>query len=398
MERVRDQHTESAGGPDPLQLFCMRGWSIPLGRWMGVELRVHVFFPLLAAVCLGLAGSDGGAHPLARGLGLFMVLVAAVAVRETARLLVAAWLGLRLRAILLLPIGGLFAYADPESQEGASQGGGQFALALAGPLANVATGLLLAAAFLGASGNVKLVSQPWISSAWLVRSMVWMQVGLGLLHLLPAYPLDGGRLLRSTLARNRGFAPASRIAAGLGQALALGAMVSGLFLRDYWLSIAGLFVMFGAQIEDQGVFFQSVVDTVHMREVMLTDFATLSPSDTLADALVRCVHSLQEDFPVVRGPQLVGIVSRQRILDALRNDGNGYVQAVMSKAFQVARPGDTLGKTIRRIQTGRGLSLIPITESGRVVGIVSVQNLMSSMSLLAEQRRLEREIAREDAR
>jgi CBS domain-containing protein len=100
----------------------------------------------------------------------------------------------------------------------------------------------------------------------------------------------------------------------------------------------------------------------------------------------------------VRGPQLVGIVSRQRILDALRNDGNGYVQAVMSKAFQVARPGDTLGKTIRRIQTGRGLSLIPITESGRVVGIVSVQNLMSSMSLLAEQRRLEREIAREDAR
>jgi Zn-dependent protease len=165
------------------------------------------------------------------------------------------WLGLRLRAILLLPIGGLFAYADPESQEGASQGGGQFALALAGPLANVATGLLLAAAFLGASGNVKLVSQPWISSAWLVRSMVWMQVGLGLLHLLPAYPLDGGRLLRSTLARNRGFAPASRIAAGLGQALALGAMVSGLFLRDYWLSIAGLFVMFGAQIEDQGVFF-----------------------------------------------------------------------------------------------------------------------------------------------
>ena len=154
--------------------------------------------------------------------------------------------------------------------------------------------------------------------------------------------------------------------------------------------------MIGAQIEDQGVFFQSVVDTVHMREVMLTDFATLSPSDTLADALVRCVHSLQEDFPVVRGPQLVGIISRQRIVDALRNDGNGYVQAVMSKAFQVARPEDTLGTTIRRIQTGRGLSLIPVTESGRVVGIVSVQNLMSSMSLLAEQRRLEREEASED--
>ena len=369
----------------------MRGWSIPLGRWMGVEMRVHVFFPLLALVCLALSGSDG----IGRGLGLFVVLVAAVVVRETARLLVAAWLGLRLRAILLLPIGGMFAYADPESQESSSQGSGQFAMALAGPVANAATALLLAAAFLGASGDIKLFAQPWISAGVLVRSMVWMQAGLGFLHLMPAYPLDAGRLLRGGYARKLGFAPSARAASGISQVLALTAMVAGMLLHSPWLIIAGFFIMIGAQIEDQGVFFQTVVDTVHMREVMLTDFATLSPSDTLADALVRCVHSLQEDFPVVRGPQLVGIISRQRIVDALRNDGNGYVQAAMSKAFQVARPEDTLGTTIRRIQTGRGLSLIPITDSGRVVGIVSVQNLMSAMSLLAEQRRLEREEARE---
>jgi CBS domain-containing protein/Zn-dependent protease len=360
---------------------------------MGVEMRVHVFFPLLAAVCMALSGADG----IGRGLVLFLVLMVAVAVRETARLLVAAWLGLRLRAILLLPIGGMFAYADPESQEGSSQGGGQFGLALAGPVANLVTALLLAAAFLGAGGDIRLFDQPWISSAHLVRSMVWMQAGLGVLHLFPAYPLDCGRLLRGSFARKHGFTPAGRMAAGLGQILALVAMVGGMLMHSPWLIIAGFFIMIGAQIEDQGVFFQSVVDTVHMREVMLTDFATLSASDTLAGALARCIHSLQEDFPVVRGPQLVGIISRQRIVDALRNDGNGYVQAAMSKAFQVARPEDTLGTTIRRIQTGRGLSLIPITDAGRVVGIVSVQNLMGAMSLLAEQRRLEREEAREKA-
>ena len=149
--------------------------------------------------------------------------------------------------------------------------------------------------------------------------------------------------------------------------------------------------MIGAQIEDQGVFFQSVVDTVRMREVMLTDFATLSPSDTLADALGRCVHSLQDEFPVARGSQLVGIISRQRIVDALRSDGNGYVQSIMSRAFQVAGPDDTLGATIRRLNTGHGMGLIPVAESGRVVGVVSVQNLMSSMALLAEQRRMERQ-------
>ena len=367
----------------------MRGWSIPLGRWMGVELRVHTFFLLLAVVCLGLSTSEG----MLRGLGLFVVLVIAVVVREIARLLVAAWLGLRLRAVLVLPIGGLFAYANPESQESANEGFGQFAIAFTGPIANCATAAALGLALLGAGGDIRLFDQPWITPAYLLRSMVWMQAGLGLLHLLPAYPLDAGRLLRGNFARAHGIAPAGRAASGLGQLLALAAMLAGMLLHSPWLIIAGFFIMIGAQIEDQGVFFQSVVDTVRMREVMLTDFATLSPSDTLADALGRCVHSLQEDFPVVRGPELVGIVSRQRIVDALRNDGNGYVQSVMSRAFQVARPEDTLGATIRRLTAGRGLSLIPVTESGRVVGIVSVQNLMSSMTLLAEQRRIQREEA-----
>jgi len=356
---------------------------------MGVEVRVHAFFPLLAVVCLALSATDG----VARGLGLFLVLGAAVVIRETARLLTAAWLGLRLRAILLLPIGGLYAYANPESQENANQGSGQFAMALAGPLANGATALVLTATFLGASGEMNLLSQPWITAAYLLRSMVWMQTGLALLHLLPAYPLDCGRLLRGSFAHKHGFALGGRVAASVGQALALLTLVGGMLLHNYWLPIAGIFIMIGAQIEDQGVFFQSVVDTVQMREVMLTDFATLSPSDTLADALVRCVHSLQEDFPVVRGPQLVGIISRQRIVDALRNDGNGYIQSVMSRAFQVARPEDTLGTTIRRLTAGHGLTLIPVADGGRVVGIVSVQNLMSSMSLLAEQRRIERQEA-----
>ncbi len=269
---------------------------------MGVELRVHTFFLLLAVVCLGLGASDG----IRRGLGLFMTLVLAILVRETVRLVAAAWLGLRLRAILVLPIGGMFAYANPESQEMANQGAGQFVLAFAGPVANGAAALVLAATFLGSAGNVNLVSQPWISSAHLLRSLVWMQAGLGFLHLLPAYPLDCGRLMRGSFARKHGIAPAGRAATGVGQLLALAAMIGGMLLHSPWLIIAGFFIMIGAQIEDQGVFFQSVVDTVRMREVMLTDFATLSPSDTLADALSRCVHSLQEDFPVVRGPAAGG--------------------------------------------------------------------------------------------
>ena len=365
----------------------MRGWSIPLGRWAGVELRVHAFFPLLVFVLIGISGSDHWP----RGVALFLLLVAAVVTREAARLIVAAWYGLRIRAFLLLPFGGLFAWATPDSQNAANSGTAQYALAFAGPIANLVTALILGAAIRGASASITLFALPLLAPDTLLRSIVWMQALLGLLHLVPAYPLDCGRLVRAYFARSHGLSPASRAASGLGQALALAAMLGGMLMHNPWLVLAGFFIMIGAQVEDQGVFFQSVVDTVRMSEVMLTDYATLSPSDTLSDALARCVHSLQDEFPVVRGPQLVGIVSRQRIVEALRNDGNGYIQSVMSRAFQVARPEDTLGLTIRRLSGGHGLNLIPITDSGRVVGIVSVQNLMTSMSLLAEKRRLDRQ-------
>jgi len=159
---------------------------------MGVEVRVHAFFPLLALVCLGLSASDLGAFSLFRGLGLFLVLVAAVLVRETARLIVAAWMDLRLRAILLLPIGGLYAYANPESQENANQGGGQFAIALAGPLANGATALALAITFLGTSGDIHLFNQPFITSAICCAAWFGCRPGWGLCTCCPPIPWTAG--------------------------------------------------------------------------------------------------------------------------------------------------------------------------------------------------------------
>ena len=118
-------------GADPLQFLY--AWLVnPAGPLDGRGVARHTFFLLLAVVCLGLSATEGWL----RGIGLFFVLVAAVVVREIARLLVAAWLGLRLRAVLVLPIGGLFAYANPESQESANEGIGQFAIAFAGPIAN----------------------------------------------------------------------------------------------------------------------------------------------------------------------------------------------------------------------------------------------------------------------
>jgi Zn-dependent protease len=377
----------------------MRGWSFPLGRWFGVDLRIHTFFLLLLAFCL-LSTSVAGVAAW-RGFMLWMLLLMVVFVREIARLTLAAYHGLQLRSVLLLPIGGLFSYANPESAERATGSRIQALLAITGPIANLLFAAILAGMIAGSTAGVPLLAKPWITPTHLMRSTVWLSAMLALLNLLPAYPLDAGRILRGTLARTRGQAQATKAASGLGQGFGLLAMIAGLALLALpntglaaglspWLIMGGFFIFIGAQLEDQGVMFQSVVETVRMKDVMLTEFSTMSPSDTLADALYKAIHSLQDEFPVVRGANLVGVVSKQGILQALRSDGNGYVQSIMSRTFQVAEPEDSLGLMIRRIAGGR-MSLVPIAEAGRIVGIVTWQNLSNSMGLLAEHRRFERE-------
>ena len=377
----------------------MRGWSFPLGRWFGVDLRIHAFFLLVLGFCLlstGVAGVQAW-----RGIMLWLVLLLAVLVREVARLITAAYHNLQLRSILLLPIGGLFSYATPESAERASEGRVQTSLALTGPIANLLFAAAIAGLILGATAGVPVVAHPLITPKHLIRSTVWLSAMLGLLNLLPVYPLDAGRILRGAMSRTRGIAQATRAVSGLSQGFGLLAMVVGLALLAVpnsgfsgalspWLVMGGFFIFVGAQLEDQGVMFQSVVETVLMRDVMLTEFSTLSPSDTLSDALYKAIHSLQDEFPVVRGANLVGVVSKQSILAALRSDGNGYVQSVMARTFQVARPEDSLGLMIRRIAGGR-MALVPVAVNGRIVGIVTWQNLSNSMGLLAEHRRFLRE-------
>ena len=114
----------------------------------------------------------------------------------------------------------------------------------------------------------------------------------------------------------------------------------------------------------------------------------LSPADTLEDALNKAVHSLQDDFPVIRDSDMVGVISKQHILRALREEGNGYVQSAMKKAFESAGRNDTLAGAFRKIT--KGVTMIPIVDENRLVGIVTLQNLMHSMGVLAESRKLSR--------
>jgi CBS domain-containing protein len=395
----------------------MRGWSFPIGRFFGVEVRIHAFFLLLLAMAIGVGSLTGSSN--ARVLTLWFLLLFAVVVREVARALAAAWYGLELRGILLLPTGGLMSYATLDATERAAQPAMQRRMAVVGPIASIGFGLLLGAIIEATAPGVNLVERPWIWPTHLLRAMVWLNILLGAINLLPAFPLDGGRVfggapvddkadnkdkaraagaggaglglgLGSGLGAKLGGGRSWGRTAGFGQLIAVALVIVGLALGNPWLTIMGAFILIAAHMENQGLLIQSDVDTVRMRDVMLTQFSTLSASDTLEDALQRAVHTLQDVFPVVRGGNLVGAVSRQNIVEALAANGNSYVQGVMTRSFQTALPDDSLVKTLRRIMGERGAQLVPVMEGERIVGIVTPQNLSQSMGLLNQSRRMKR--------
>jgi len=249
----------------------------------------------------------------------------------------------------------------------------------------------LTAAVLFAMGTAHTLrlTPPLVTPLNLVTSFFWINACLCAVNLLPAFPLDGGRMLRAILARHMDFRLATRRAVNLGQIFAGLFMLAGAALNIQMLMLIGFFIFIAAQMEERTVMFQTVVETVQMEDIMLTEFSILSPADTLADALDKAVHCLQDDFPVVSGGDLVGVITRQTIVDRLRAEGNGYVQGAMSRAFEIASRTESLGSAFRKL-TSRGLSLIPVVDQERLVGIVTLQHLMHSMGLLNESRRLRR--------
>jgi Zn-dependent protease/CBS domain-containing protein len=370
----------------------MRSWSIHVGRLFGVEVRLHLTFVILPLFVFWTEYNSHGSANGPRDLALVGIVLACVAAHEIGHMLVARRAGLIPKAVILLPLSGVTVFDESRAEKPASAEAvwkREVRIALTGPLVNLGFALVAAGVILLAGVGAHLREWPFLQPSNLPRSLVWANIYLAGLNLLPAYPLDGGRILRAFFARSLDSAAATRRAVSISHALAMILMVAGLF-SDTWLTMVGVIIFSAAQLEERAVIFQSVLDNVRLEEVMLTDFATLSPADTLEDALDKAVHSLQDDFPVVRGSDMVGVISRQRILEALRMEGNGYVQAVMNKLFEVSARQESLASAFRKL-TSRNLSIIPVVEDQRLVGIVTLQNLMHSMALLAESRKLRRD-------
>ncbi len=351
-----------------------------------MDVRIHITFLFLLAFVWFTESATLGKSGAVRGLVLVGIIFGCVVLHELGHALVARHYGLVVRSILLLPIGGMTLMEEPGPEQ--ANPARDIRIAIAGPLVNLIIAGVAAIVIVGVAPQVKLWGQPLVDAGILPRSLVWSNVFLGAFNLLPAYPMDGGRVLRALLAERMDYVLATRRAVLIGQALAMVMMLAGL-AWNVWLVLIGFFLFLGAQMEDRSVLFHSLLEAVSMEDVMLTGFSILSPADTLEDALSKAVHSLQDDFPVVRGSEMVGVVNKQRILDALRRGGNGYVQAAMMRNFEIAQRTDSLAIGFRKLGA-RGLTMIPVVDDLRLVGIVTLQNLTHSMALVVERRRLRR--------
>ena len=365
--------------------------SFSIGKILGIDLRMHVSFPLLLVLAIAYSALATGS--ILRGLGLWMALLFAVLVRETARTIAVAYSELRLKALFLLPVGGIMALVQRAPGPSARPAALPRAVTLVAPLANFAMGVLLLALSYAIDPTVPLLTQPWISIHHVLRSFIWLQFIIGLVNLLPTATMPSTFLFRPKTARTRASDPTPATggkprpttpAFGLGTGLALAMIVSGLLLMGFspqnwlmnlWPILIGAMLLLASYLKAGQALIETDGDAILVHEVMLTEYTMLSSSDTLQGSLARTVHSLQDVFPVLRGDRLVGSVSRQTIADHLHAEGDSYLQGVMTRSLQLAGPEEKVALALRRAATFGASEFIPVVENGTMLGILTPQSL-----------------------
>lgn len=341
------------------------GWSFKLGRVKGIDLYVHgTFLILLAWIGLSSALHGQGMAATVEGVLFTATIFGIVVVHELGHALAAARYGIRTRDITLYPIGGVASLERiPEKPQQ------EFVVALAGPAVNVGLaavlGVVLALAKVPSGvENVHLVGGSFLAK------LMWVNVSLAVFNLLPAFPMDGGRVLRAALAFKVGHDRATEIAARVGQAMALGFGLLGMFGNPMLLFIA-LFVWTGAQGEASLVRLRSLMHDVSVRQAMMPEAVVLSPSEPLSYVVDAIVTHGHHAFPVVRDGRVIGVVTKNGVLEALAEVGpDSSVLAAMDDRFEIADPSETLEAAFTRLEA-KGGNAIVVVRNGTVMGVVT---------------------------
>ena len=335
---------------------------------LGIPIRIHATFVLIL-IWFGMKAAASSRN-VPREIAFVLALFACVLLHELGHAAIARRFGVRTREIVLYQIGGV---ARLETMLG---GWAELSIALAGPAVNVA----LAAACATALSILHVPDAfrqtlPWENSG-LVQKLLWANVALVVFNMIPAFPMDGGRVLRAVLALGLGQQRATRIAAFIGQAIAVFFVFGGVLQSNYFLAFIGVFVFLGAS---QEVAFQTRRQAVAghtAAEAMITKFETLAPQDTLGRAAELLLASHQHDFPVLDAwGRVAGVLPRARLLEGLARTGRDttVLEIMLRDPIQLA-PTTELESVLSHLQSDPSIPLL-IVENGALRGMVTFENL-----------------------
>ncbi|HEY9527846.1 MAG TPA: site-2 protease family protein [Anaerolineales bacterium] len=344
-------------------------WQWKLGTFAGIDVFVHATFLLL----IGWIGYShwlqyGTVAKVVEGILFILALFLCVVLHEYGHALTARRYGIKTRDITLYPIGGvarLERLPDKPIEE--------LWVALMGPAVNVVIAALLFVYLYLTSGLVPMTDLTVASGSFLARLMA-VNISLVLFNLIPAFPMDGGRVLRALLAMRMDYVRATQIAANIGQGLAFVLGLFGLFNNPFLLFIA-FFVWIGASQEASMVQMRNTISGIPVTQAMQTRFDTLSPTDRLDRVVNLILAGSQQDFPVVEDGQFIGVLTRDDFIKALSQKGQDTpVTDVIRRNVPSVDSHEMVEMALMRLQES-GAKTLPVMHRGRFVGLITSENI-----------------------
>ncbi|MGD2178927.1 MAG: site-2 protease family protein [Anaerolineae bacterium] len=371
--------------------------SFKLFSVQGIDIKVHITFPLIliwAAAQFGFLGQGGfSLSGAAFGVVVTLLLFGCVVIHELAHSLTSTWMGYPVEDIVLFPLGGVSQIEKmPEGP------GEEFLMAVAGPLSNVGIAIILAVIGLFTPGSVlgslRRVATDPMGLGWqdTLPYLIFTNLGLAAFNLIPAFPMDGGRVLRSLLATVMPQARATDVAVRIGQTFAWLLGLGGLLTTNLlWILIA-IFVYSGAAQEGRMTRIRDILEGMKVRQAFSRDVRSVSPDEPVSRAADLTLESFQADFPVCDGGQIVGLLTHTDIVRALKmRRPDTPVREVMQTEFPKLQLDDELFDVHQLMRQAR-LDALPVIDSDGFVGLLTSRDVNEAFQLLSINQELKKQL------
>lgn len=364
------------------------GWSFRIAQVAGIDIKIHLTFFLIVILGAIAGGASHGAVGAAFGALLILLLFVCVTLHELGHGIAARAFGIPVREIILLPLGGLALLG-----RNPSKAWHELVIAAAGPLVNVIiAGVLLLVAGTAFAfgvfdpetlGEMGRGAFPAPSIQGLTLWLLQANILLVLFNMIPAFPLDGGRILRSVLAMVIGFRRATRIATFLGQGIAVVMGILGIISGNFLLALVAVFIFLGAGQENAEGQARTMLDTMRVGDAYNRHALTLDIGDRVSKVVDYILTSYQPDFAVMQGGRLIGIVTREDVLRALASDTRDlYVTGIMQREF-VRVPASATLDEVRQVMSAQGTRVVAVYDGEIYLGLVSIEDISEAYAVLS---------------